>query len=261
MSNPFDRTVEAFVYQEAREYKSAKGRFYTDGTYFYSYDMPIAWVRRADGVIEILHDTRAPTLTTARHLGTLRGELAVISDGGITTETVFDLGSPVCERCGCRHGSGPYPEIVKRDSSSFPAGYGERKRKVFEHADTVCEVRRALQDAAVEAADVAKRVDTAGLVSTRGQYYAAVRDAGLTYERGPDYVNDYATNLKDVASTALWVTPLVARILDIDIPHKIRRKLLVRFSKDQQFRDAVEALAVTPNLLQAFALNYAKEQL
>ncbi len=261
MSDPFVRTVEAFTYHEERDYKSAKGRFWTDGEYFYSYDMPIAWVRQADGVVEILHDTRAPTLTTARHIGSLRSELKVISDDGITTETVFELDAPICDCCGARHGTGQYPEIVKRDSTAFPAGYGERKRRVFQDAETVCAVQCAIQAAEAEVKAAAKRVEEQGLVSASSRYRAAVRDAGLVFEYGPEYVNHYATNLKDVATNGLWVEPLVARILSIDIPHKIRRKLLVRFNNDQQFRDAVEALAVTPNLLQAFALNYAEEQL
>lgn len=261
MSDIFSRTVEAFVYHEEREYKSAKGRFYTDGEYFYSYDMPIAWARQADGVVEILHDTRAPSLTTARHLGAFRSELKVISDDGITVETVFELDAPVCEHCGKRHGTGTYPEIEKRASNMFPAGYGKRKRKVFTDAETVCAVQCAIRDAEVEVAATTERVEKRGLVSADARCYAAVRDAGLPFEYGPAYVNRYATCLKEVATKSLWVEPLVACVVEVDIPHKVRRKLLVRLSKDPQFRDAVEALAVTPNLLQSFALNYAKEQL
>jgi hypothetical protein len=258
--NPFNRIAEAFLYHEECKLKSAKDRFYTDGEHFYSYDMPIAW-HQADKVVEVLHDTRAPTLTTAKHIGNLRGELAVISDGDLTIETVFDLGAPVCDRCGHRHGSGPYPEIEKRSSEWFPGGRGRRPRKVFTDAETVCEVQLAIQAAEAEAAAIAERVEAMGLIGTNARCHAAVRDAGLPYERGPAWVNGHATNLKDVVSTNLWVEPLVARIIEIDIPHKTRRKLLVRFGKDSEFRDAVEALAVTPNLLQAFALNYAEEQL
>jgi hypothetical protein len=249
-----DRTVQAFLDRVRCEYKSAKGRVSTDGQRFYSYRMPVAEYR-ADGVIEVLDDGRAPTVTTASHLAQLRRALR-----GQKTEIVYDLGAPVCTACNTRHGSSSYPGFYREESDYWRGGGSRRNsdRKTYESGEAVCAVRLAVMKANAEAKKLTVKVKRRGFVAAPSmKYLAAVRDAGLPYLAGPAFVWEWARTATEVARNALWVAPEVARFLEMKVPHAIKRKLLARVVADPTFREAMEALVAAPDAAQAFAENYA----
>jgi len=250
----FDKTAESFLDKKPIEYKSAKGRVSTDGAHFYSYRMPVA-AHRADGVIEILHDGRAPTPTTVTHLHELACVLRRVDQ---KSEVVYTLDAPLCAKCGGRHGAGDYPGFYREESDFYTGGFrGRGDRKTFASGEAVCALRLRLAQADAEAAKLTVKVKRRGFVHAPLKYVAAVRDAGLPYLTGPAYVCSWATDERTVARDGLWVAPNIVSILEIKIPHVLKRKLLVRMVADATFREAMETLALSPGAAKAFVENYA----
>lgn len=243
--NALDYTIDAFLRRESREYKSAKGRCSTDGLCFFSYQMAIARhnVRNRRPIVEILHEGRAPTQTTLRHLERLGSRARAAT---VPVETVYALGARLCPTCGERHGD-----------REFYDDWGlNRARRTFASGAAVCAVRQALAAAEREA----ERLDTEGLVHRGIRYHAAVRDAKLRHVVGPTYIDGSAREPKCVVTRGVYVEPYVAAVLDLSIDHRLKRTFLARIGADPEFRAAVEALVVAPETLCAFAHNYLEAQ-
>lgn len=241
----FTRTVDAFLAGQDRNYVSAKKRFHAHGRYFLSYTMPIAM--RLDTCIEVLFDTCAPSQTTHRHIHRLKNTLWVRN---VRHRVVYALGAPVCPICGAQHGAGKYTEYW----------LGPHTRKTWPDAEAVCRTVQACKQAKIDYDALIPQVRDRGLVQSKLRYYAAVRDAGLDVLRVPrvdSWVADPRRCDRNlIVPNTLWVEPIAAAIIDLDIEHRKKRVLLKRVGADPEFRSMIETLARAPDALADFAANY-----
>lgn len=94
-----DKVVAAFQQGVARDgggRDHKKASVSTDGTYIYSYRLPIAG-RGLDGVIEVLLGRQSPSITTSKHLGWF---------SYLAGRRVDALGCPQCAVCAGYHEAG-----------------------------------------------------------------------------------------------------------------------------------------------------------